>query len=75
MKLWDKCSYLQASNASPPLGPKLHSESDPLSACFPKPLVTPAEDTQSEPESSASSSPLPAPRCSTATTGGLGEEG
>lgn len=49
-RLWDKCSYLQASNASPPLRPKLHSESDPLSVCFPKPLVTPAKNTQSEPE-------------------------
>lgn len=45
-----KRSYLQASNANPPPRPKLQSESDPLSVCFPKPLVTPAKDTQSEPE-------------------------
>lgn len=36
------------SNASPLLRPKLHSESDPLSVCFPKPLVTPAKDTWRE---------------------------
>ena len=70
-KLWDEGSYLQASNASPLLRPKLHSESDPLSVCFPKPLVTPAKDTQSEPEC-RNQNPWHVPQQEAATLGGLG---
>lgn len=39
-------TYLQVSNTSPLPRAELHSESEPLPACFPKPLVTPAEETK-----------------------------